>query len=95
MGLKIMVACGAGMGTSQIIKMKTMKVLQKLNIDTDEVQHTSVDEGISQAGNYDIVICSTHLANKFKASEKTKIVGVVNLVSEEEIEKKLREALNL
>lgn len=92
--LKIMVACGAGMGSSQIIKMKATEALARLNIKAD-IHHTSVDEATSQVNNYDIVLCSVHLVGSFKSKGHTQIVGLKNLVSADEIEEKLKIALNL
>ncbi|MDR3440031.1 PTS sugar transporter subunit IIB [Telmatospirillum sp.] len=89
--LKVIAACGNGMGTSQIIKMKIGNVFKRLNIQV-EVGHMSVGEAIGQAGNYDVVFCSDSLAGSFKAGGKTKIIGLKNLLSEQEIETKLKDA---
>jgi len=89
--LKVIAACGNGMGTSQIIKMKISNVFKKMNVSV-EVAHMSVGEATSQAQNYDVVFCSESLAGTFKANPKTKIVGLKNLLSEQEIESKIKEA---
>jgi len=93
--LKVVAACGNGMGSSQVIKMKITKVFKKLGIEAD-IHHMSVGEAKSAASSYDMVFCSEALKSNFSnASAKTKIVGLRNLLSEAEIETKLKEALNL
>lgn len=39
--LKVIAACGNGMGSSQIIKMKIEKIFKKLNIPVS-IHHTSI-----------------------------------------------------
>ena len=41
--LKVIAACGNGMGSSQVIKMKISKVFKKLGVDA-QVDHNSVGE---------------------------------------------------
>ena len=89
--LKVVAACGNGMGTSQIIKMKITNVFKRLNIPVD-VHHMSVGEAKSQASNFDVVFCSESLMNQFKVGARTKVVGLKNLLSEQEIESKIKEA---
>ena len=48
--LKVIAACGSGMGSSQLIKMKLQKVFKKLGIDAD-IYHTNVGDAKSQANN--------------------------------------------
>ncbi len=90
--LKVIAACGNGMGSSQIIKMKIEKVFKKLQIPV-QIHHSSVGEAKTQAANYDVVFCSEALKNNFAQAEKagTIIVGLKNLLSEQEIEQKIVE----
>ena len=88
--LKIIAACGSGMGSSQIIKMKLDKVLKKLGLQA-EVYHTNVGDAKSQANNYDVVICSESLVGNFTGT-KAKIIGLKNLLSEAEMTEKLQAA---
>jgi PTS system ascorbate-specific IIB component len=91
--LKVLAACGNGMGSSQIIKMKIDKVFKKLNIPV-EIHHMSVGEAKSAAAGYDVVFCSAALVGNFTVrNNKTKIIGLINLLSEAEIETKIRENL--
>lgn len=89
--LKVIAACGNGMGTSQIIKLKITSVFKRLAIPA-EVAHMSVVEAKTQASNFDVVFCSEVLAGSFKVGPKTKIIGLKNLLSEQEIETKLKGA---
>jgi PTS system ascorbate-specific IIB component len=90
--LKVVAACGNGMGSSQIIKMKIEKVFKKLGIQAD-IHHMSVGEAKSQANSYDVVFCSLSLVDNFKVKGNTKVIGLQNLLSESEIEQKIKENL--
>lgn len=90
--LKVVAACGNGMGSSQIIKMKIEKVFKKLGIQAD-IHHMSVGEARSQANSYDVVFCSLSLVDNFKVKGNTKVIGLQNLLSEPEIEQKIKENL--
>ena len=91
--LKVIAACGNGMGSSQMIKMKITKVFKKLGVDV-QVDHNSVGAATSMASNYDAVFVSQNFVNNFaNASGKgVKIIGLKNLLSEQEIEEKIVEA---
>lgn len=90
--LKVIAACGNGMGSSQIIKMKIEKIFKKLNIQV-QIHHTSVGEAKTQANGYDVVFCSEALINNFASAQKsgTIVIGLKNLLSEQEIEQKIVE----
>lgn len=90
--LKVIAACGNGMGSSQIIKMKIEKVFKKLQIQV-QIHHSSVGEAKTQASSYDVVFCSEALTNNFAQAAKsgTIVIGLKNLLSEQEIEQKIVE----
>jgi len=92
--LKVIAACGNGMGSSQIIKMKIEKIFKKLDIPV-QIHHSSVGEAKSQASGYDVVFCSEALKSNFAQAEKsgTIIIGLKNLLSEQEIEQKITEQI--
>lgn len=93
--MKVLAACGNGMGSSQMIKMKITKVFKKLQI-VATVDHLSVGEAKSVISSYDMVFVSESLKPNFSnASARTKIIGLKNLLSEVEIETKIKEALNI
>lgn len=91
--LKVIAACGNGMGSSQMIKMKISKVFKKLGVDV-QVDHNSVGAAKSAAVNYDAVFVSQNFVSEFKnaADKGVKVVGLKNLLSEQEIEEKIVEA---
>ena len=90
--LKVIAACGNGMGSSQIIKMKIEKVFKKLNVPVS-IHHTSIGAAKSEASSYDVVFCSEALKSNFARAEAagTIIIGLKNLLSEQEIESKIKE----
>ncbi|ADH60121.1 phosphotransferase system lactose/cellobiose-specific IIB subunit [Thermoanaerobacter mathranii subsp. mathranii str. A3] len=92
--LRVIAACGNGMGSSQLIKMKIEKTLKKLNISA-KVDHMSVGEAKSVGENYDVIFCPKHLMSNFSCidNNRTKIIGLINLMSEKEIEEKIKEYL--
>lgn len=93
--LKVLAACGNGMGSSQIIKMKIEQVLKELGLDF-RCDHSSVGMAKSQAKSYDLVLVPQQLAKEFQnVPETTKIVGLVNLLSAKEIKEKVSIALGL
>ena len=73
--LKVIAACGNGMGSSQMIKMKITKVFQKLGVDV-KVDHNSVGAATSMASNYDAVFVSQNFVDQFKnaAAKGTKVI---------------------
>lgn len=89
--LKVLVACGCGMGSSQLLKMNCANVLKKLGIE-NTVHHTSIDEAKSTAHDYDLIVVGENFVDSFKLKEgsKTKIIGLKNLMNKKELEEKLR-----
>ncbi|MHC1749638.1 MAG: PTS sugar transporter subunit IIB [Cellulosilyticaceae bacterium] len=88
--LKVIAACGSGMGSSQIIKMKIEKIFKKLGIQAS-IHHTSIGQAKTEASNYDVVFCSEALVGNFERAKSngTTIIGLKNLLSEQEIEQKI------
>lgn len=91
--LKIIAACGNGMGTSMIIKLKVEKICKALNIQAN-VEALSMGQAKGLVNSVDIIICSTHLTDSFDSNKKAKIVGVKNLMDEKEIEASLGKVIN-
>lgn len=93
--LKVLAACGNGMGSSQIIKMRIEQVLRSMGLQF-KVDHASVGEAKGQAKNYDLVLVAQQLVKEFtNVPESCTVVGLINLLSAQEIESKVKEALNL
>ena len=62
--LKVLAACGNGMGSSMIIKMKIEKILKEMGKDCS-VHHASVGEAKTQAKDFDVVMVSHMFAKDF------------------------------
>lgn len=95
MTVKVLAACGAGIGSSMIIKRKIQKVFDKLGVDV-EITHASIGSAKSEVNKYDMVFTLHALKDNFAhAKEDTMIVGLVNIMSEAEMEKAVREKLGM
>jgi len=90
--MKVLAACGNGMGSSLIIKMKIQKVLADMGLQCD-VHHGSVGQAKSDARNYDLVIVSEMFVKEFQNVGDCKVVGLVNLLSDDEIKEKVTAVL--
>ena len=91
--LKVLTACGNGMGSSMVIKMKVQNALRGLDQSDFDVASCSVGEAKSLAANYDIVIASVHLISELEGRTKGKLIGLDNLMDDKEITAKLSEVL--
>lgn len=91
--LKVLVSCANGAGTSLMAKMTAEKVFKKLNIQA-ALHHCSISEGKSAASQYDVVLCSLNFVNMFKDAQAkgVKIIGIKNVMSQQEMEEKIKEA---
>lgn len=91
--MKIIAACGNGMGTSMLIRIKVQKICKELNLQAD-VEALSLGQAKGLVNSADIIICSTHLAEEFDHTKKAKILGLKNLMDENEIRTVLSGAIN-
>lgn len=91
--LKVLTACGNGMGSSMVIKMKVQNALRALGQSDFEVDSCSVGEAKGLASNYNIVIASLHLIGELEGRTQGKIIGLDNLMDDKEITEKLKEVL--
>ena len=73
---------------------KINKVFKRLGIDA-EIGHMSVGEAKGVANNYDMIFVSETFTSQFRTGKDTKVIGLKNLLSEKEIEAKIREALDM
>jgi len=94
MTLKVLAACGQGLGSCQIISMRLNTVFKKLGIDA-KVTSSNVSMAKSTATSYDVLFCGQPLVSNFKTAESKGVVviGLKNLVSEKEMEEKIKEAI--
>ena len=72
--LKVLVACGCGMGSSQLLKMNCANVLKKLGIE-NTVHHTSFK---LKEGSKTKIIGLKNLMNKKELEEKLREGGFAN-----------------
>lgn len=90
--LKVMVACGNGMGSSMLIKMKVASVLRQNGVEAN-IDHSSVGDAMSVAGNYDVLLCPLSFKSSFDGFKgKVKVIALQNVLSEEEMSEKLKRA---
>ena len=88
--LKVIAACGNGMGSSQMMKMKADMVFKKHNVEAS-IDHTSIEFAKADCEKYDVVIVGENFLKAFKGKNAT-VVGVKNILSAKEMEQKLIEA---
>lgn len=93
--LKILVCCGNGAGTSLMLKINVEKIAKKMGLQIERIYHCAISEGKSISAQYDIVLCTHNFTSLFTDAEKkgVKIIGLKNIMSAQEIEKKLNSAL--
>lgn len=91
--VKVLTACGNGMGSSMVIKMKVENALRQLGVTAIESASCSVGEAKGLAAGYDIVVASNHLIGELKERTTGKLIGLDNLMDDNEIKTKLEAAL--
>ncbi|MCW6675140.1 PTS sugar transporter subunit IIB [Aerococcaceae bacterium NML171108] len=91
--LKVLAACGNGMGSSMVIKMKIEMALRNLGQSDFKVDSCSVGEAKGIAGQYDVIVASVHLINELTGRTPAKLIGLDNLMDDKEIRAKLEEIL--
>ncbi|MGJ4846386.1 MULTISPECIES: PTS sugar transporter subunit IIB [unclassified Leifsonia] len=89
--MKIVAICGAGIGTSGILKVNAERVLKRLDIDAD-VTASDIAGLASAASNAQVILTSPELVDKI-GQTNADIVVVDNYFDLDELEQKLDEAL--
>ncbi len=91
--MSFLVCCANGAGSSLMMKMTLEKVLKKVGIKPGKIHHCALSEGKSAAPQFDIVFCAQNFVSMFKDAEKkgTKVIGLKNIMSAQEIEEKMKE----
>lgn len=78
--MKILVICGAGMGTSVIMKIKLTQFAQENELDAT-IESCGLDEGKGSIEGNDVVVCSTHIADEIGTiPQGTTLVAVENIM---------------
>lgn len=90
--LKVIVACANGAGSSLMIKFKVEKILRELGV-AAKVHHCAIAEAKSIVPQYDVVITALNFVKMFDfAKDKIRVIGVKNVLSEQEIKEKILES---
>lgn len=89
---KVLVACGNGVGSSLIVKMKVQKVFGDLSIPC-EITHSSVGQAKSEASKYDFIVVSKMFEKEFESVTGPKVIALLNILSEDELKEKLNAAM--
>lgn len=89
--MKIVAICGAGIGTSGILKVNAERVLKRLEIDAD-VTASDIAGLATAASDAQIILTSPELVGKI-GQTNADIVVVDNYFDLDELEQKLDEAL--
>lgn len=83
--MKILVACGNGMGSSVLLKMNIESILREYNVDAN-VDAISVGEALSVVNNYDYFIYPSSFEDRV-SGVTVKKAGITNMVSPVDIKK--------
>lgn len=89
--MRIVAICGAGIGTSGILKVNAERVLDRLGIDAD-VTAADVGSVATVASDAQIILTSPELVDRIGPTNADVIV-VLNYFDLDELEQKLDEAL--
>ncbi|MFF1574486.1 PTS sugar transporter subunit IIB [Leifsonia sp. NPDC058292] len=89
--MKIVAICGAGVGTSGILKVNAERVLKRLDIDAD-VTASDLANVASASSNAQVILTSPELVSAIPPTNAD-VVVVDNYFDLDEIERKLDEAL--
>ncbi len=90
--MKILVACGNGMGSSVIMKLKVENVVEEMGLDAS-VENTSIGDAKSIANNYDLLLYPKAFEYDLADSGCPHKGGLINMVDEVEIRRVIEEAL--
>ena len=89
MKIKILMVCGAGLGSSFACQMSTEEVLKEHGIDAS-LDHSDISSALAQKSH--VIVTGENFRRQFEAYDiptETKMVYLKNIVSKEEITEKL------
>ena len=90
--MKIYAVCGAGIGTSVLLKSNADRVLASLGIEA-EVQAVSISDALSSESLAQIVLITPELQEQISGI-RSEVIPIDNIFNLEELEKKLTAALS-
>lgn len=92
MPVKILAICGAGIGTSEILRVTATRALARLGIEASvvatDVEHVAVQEEDAQV----ILATAEHVAHLGRTYAQ--VIVVQNILDQAELEQKLADALD-
>lgn len=92
MAVKILTLCGAGIGTSEILRVSALRALSRLGIAAD-VSATDVGRVRQQAGDVQVILTSPeHVAAIGRTDAQ--VIVIDNILDQGELEAKLADALD-
>jgi len=89
--MKIYAVCGAGIGTSVLLKSNADRVLSQLGIEA-EVQAVSLEDALASESPAQVVLATEELVSKL-AGIRSEVIPVKNIFDLEELTAKLQQAL--
>jgi PTS system ascorbate-specific IIB component len=89
--MKVVAICGAGVGTSAILKVNAERVLDRLGIDADVTASDVASVGVT-AADAQVILSSPELVDKI-GKTNADVVVIDNYFDLEELERKLDIAL--
>lgn len=89
--MKIYAVCGAGIGTSVLLKSNADRVLASLGIEA-EVQAVSISDALSSDSLAQIVLITPELQEQISGI-RSEVIPIDNIFNLEELEQKLTAAL--
>ena len=90
--MKIYAVCGAGIGTSVLLKSNADRVLASLGIEA-EVQAVSISDALSSDSLAQVVLITPELQEQISGI-RSEVIPIDNIFNLEELEKKLTAALS-
>ena len=90
--MKIYAVCGAGIGTSVLLKSNADRVLAAMGVEA-EVQAVSIADAMSEESLAQIVLITPELQEQIKGI-RSQVIPIDNIFNLEEIEQKLTAALS-
>ena len=92
MPVKILTICGAGVGTSEILRVSANRALARLGITADVVA-TDVEHVQQLSQDAQVILASPEHA-KHVGSTYAQVIVIENILDQEELEAKLADALD-
>lgn len=86
----IKTVCGSGLGSSLLVEMNVKSVLDANGVEYESVEHTNISS--FNKNGVDFVVVGIDVAPTLDIEEDKKIV-LLNILSKDELEKKLREKI--